>query len=527
MGKKQRTNYNNNVIIVIICISCFSLIIQPTYTQPIPPPTKTRSPRNPFSMGSALNNVIGNVLGLLTGHPPGKGHVYPFPLECEKELKHQCSSVLRVCHRGEKCNLECMATNPPNISKACRRSHPCALSAEKLCERVQDSDGLFDCLKKNKDKLSPECLASEACLDPQSKKCKLIEANEWGGGDATQHGPNGIRVTNKACECKENSCKTHLHHPFCRPCGPHCVNNPLCGYSKYFCAVVNPKECNEPYAHHLGDCSGPFPRFNYCEESIEVFLKTPDLPKAEKTRCNAQLRLHQKDPKICPPPSNEFVPYGARNTKIRPCKPEFSIKSFMRNVFHRAFDEPPMPPPLPGMWMERHRHHPPPPPPLEGFRNDFGEADENERFRQVPPMPRPFKEGHQNAFDNIWRPHRPHYNNNIQMPIRIKPIGAAPFNQGNNAAVKKELTELKSLRKNFENEMARERKEIDRERKEVQLEKQVVTPTSSWNVMNNMHLKNIKQQKPRKSAATNSFTLQNMLITCLSILTFALVEYFE
>ena len=93
--------------------------------------------------------------------------------------------------------------------------------------------------------------------------------------------------------------------------------------------------------------------------------------------------------------------------------------------------------------------------------------------------------------------------------------------------MKKELTELKSLRKNFENEMARERKEIDRERKEVQLEKQVVTPTSSWNVMNNMHLKNIKQQKPRKSAATNSFTLQNMLITCLSILTFALVEYFE
>ena len=63
-----------------------------------------------------------------------------------------------------------------------------------------------------------------------AKKCKLIEANEWGGGDATQHGPNGIRVTNKACECKENSCKTHLHHPFCRPCGPHCVNNPLCGY---------------------------------------------------------------------------------------------------------------------------------------------------------------------------------------------------------------------------------------------------------------------------------------------------------
>merc|ERR1712167_98192 len=90
-----------------------------------------------------------------------------------------------------------------------------------------------------------------------------------------------------------------------------------------------------------------------------------------------------------------------------------------------------------------------------------------------------------------------------------------------------ELNQLKSLRKNFENEMARERKEIDRERKEVQLEKQVVTPTSSWNVMNNMHLKNKKQQKPRKSAATNSFTLQNMLITCLSILTFALVEYFE
>ena len=52
-GEKQRTNYNNIVIIVIICISCFSLIIQPTYTQPIPPPTKTRSPRNPFSMGSA------------------------------------------------------------------------------------------------------------------------------------------------------------------------------------------------------------------------------------------------------------------------------------------------------------------------------------------------------------------------------------------------------------------------------------------------------------------------------------------
>ena len=104
-----------------------------------------------------------------------------------------------------------------------------------------------------------------------------------GGGENSVHGPNGIRPKNPACECKENSCKTHLHHPFCRPCGPDCVNNPLCGYSKYWCSVADPDKCNEPYAHHLGDCSGPFPRFPYCEESIQTFLETPGLPEAQKT----------------------------------------------------------------------------------------------------------------------------------------------------------------------------------------------------------------------------------------------------
>ena len=97
------------------------------------------APPMPPMLKQGLGNVIGNVLSLLTGHAPGGGKVYPFPLECEGELKHQCMSVLRVCHQGEKCNLECMAKNPPNISKACRAKHPCALSAEKLCEHVQDS----------------------------------------------------------------------------------------------------------------------------------------------------------------------------------------------------------------------------------------------------------------------------------------------------------------------------------------------------------------------------------------------------
>ena len=103
--------------------------------QPEPPPP---APPVPPMLKQGLGNVIGNVLSLLTGHAPGGGTVYPFPLECEGELKHQCMSVLRVCHQGEKCNLECMAKNPPNISKACRAKHPCALSAEKLCEHVQD-----------------------------------------------------------------------------------------------------------------------------------------------------------------------------------------------------------------------------------------------------------------------------------------------------------------------------------------------------------------------------------------------------
>ena len=129
--------HNNNVVnIALLLLLVFTT---KTYSQPTSPL-------------AGLNNVIGNVLGLLTGHAAGKGNVYPFPLECEHELKHQCSSVLRVCHRGEKCNLECMSKNPPNISKACRRAHPCALSAEKLCERVQDSDALFDCLKTHKAK---------------------------------------------------------------------------------------------------------------------------------------------------------------------------------------------------------------------------------------------------------------------------------------------------------------------------------------------------------------------------------------
>ena len=82
--------------------------------QPEPPPP---APPMPPMLKQGLGNAIGNVLSLLTGHGPGDGKVYPFPLECEGELKHQCTSVLRVCHHGEKCNLECMAKNPPNISR--------------------------------------------------------------------------------------------------------------------------------------------------------------------------------------------------------------------------------------------------------------------------------------------------------------------------------------------------------------------------------------------------------------------------
>ena len=467
--------------------------------QPEPPPP---APPMPPMLKQGLGNVIGNVLSLLTGHGPGDGKVYPFPLECEGELKHQCTSVLRVCHHGEKCNLECMAKNPPNISKACRAKHPCALSAEKLCEHVQDSDTLFDCLKEHKKDLPPECLASEPCLDESSKKCKLIEANEWGGGENSVHGPNGIRPKNPACECKENSCKTHLHHPFCRPCGPDCVNNPLCGYSKYWCSVADPDKCNEPYAHHLGDCSGPFPRFPYCEESMETFLETPGLPEAQKTRCVAQRRIHERDAKVCPPPQDDsFIPEGARRTKIRPCKATFSLQSFMRDIFHTALGPPPPPPPP--RWAR------------EGSRLRFAEDPYRPRPLMLdrPPPPRPFKEGHQSAFDNVWLPR---HRNFIQPPMVVQRADKGE------KQVKKELAELKKLRKHFEKEMTRERNEIDRERKVLKLEQKLTNPKSSWNVVNDMHLKKLK-----KSAATNSYGTQNAMIALTAAMALVIAEYFE
>ena len=424
-------------------------------------PVRPRGGRPPPPSGGlgGIGEILGGVLGLMTGTKK----VYPFPAECEKELKKKCHSVVRVCHPGEPCNLECMADKPPSISRECQRAHPCSLIAERLCTKIEDTDQVFDCLQRHVELLNPECVKSEPCLNKTSAACVLRKSNEWGGGKSSEHGPSGLRNVAPECQChSEHGCSRHLHHPFCRPCGENCVQNPLCGATKFWCRVRDSELCNAPFAHRLGHCDGPFPRFPKCEGAIRAGQKGA----AGTGRCAAQAAVHNADPAVCPPPphGDQKVPVRFTDVKIRPCDRKVpTLGSFMRDIFQHSL-----------MGLERpfqRRHRVPLPPPM-GLPPPVFPLHPH-RFRMGMPLPSMMMDGR--PWARPWARPRP------RLPL-LGDGGRGP------AAAKleaeKTLIEKQKLhQKAVATELARERKEIDRERHEVEVERKTLNPTSAWSTM--------------------------------------------
>jgi hypothetical protein len=82
-------------------------------------------------------------------HPQVGEHVYVLPAtaECELEASDVCTSLVKRCGGPEpqqlagvlgsaECEIECLAKEPPKLSDACVKSHPCAADVESLCADV-------------------------------------------------------------------------------------------------------------------------------------------------------------------------------------------------------------------------------------------------------------------------------------------------------------------------------------------------------------------------------------------------------
>lgn len=89
----------------------------------------------------------------------GVVRVYNLPgtKECETDALKVCSMVVRMCASDEtECELQCRSTQPPQISDACKATHPCAPDAENLCSDIAPG-AIMACLKSNRDALAPTC----------------------------------------------------------------------------------------------------------------------------------------------------------------------------------------------------------------------------------------------------------------------------------------------------------------------------------------------------------------------------------
>ena len=85
--------------------------------------------------------------------------VYNLPgtKECETDALKVCSMVVRMCASDEtECELQCRSTQPPQISDACKATHPCAPDAENFCSDMAPG-AIMACLKSNRDALAPTC----------------------------------------------------------------------------------------------------------------------------------------------------------------------------------------------------------------------------------------------------------------------------------------------------------------------------------------------------------------------------------
>ena len=381
-------------------------------------------------------------------------------------------SVLRVCHQGEKQRSVWRRTHQTFQGLSCETL---ALSAEKLCEHVQDSDTLFDCLKEHKKDLPPECLASEPCLDESSKKCKLTESNEWG-------------AEKTLCTAQTASARRTLlasaRRTRANPLAPSFLQamwSRLCQQSavrvlQVLRAVADPDKCNEPYAHHLGTAPDRSPVLVLRRIHRDRPWRHLVSRKRRRHACVAQRRIHERDPKVCPLPKMIASYRRVQGACTRLRKATFSLRSFMRDIFHTALGPPPPPPPP--RWA---REGLPPPPPRwarEGSRLRFAEDPYRPRpLIDRPPPPRPFKEGHQSAFDNVASETQ----NFIQPPVVAQRANKGKRSQEGVGGAEKP-------QKHFEKEMTMERNEIDRERKVLKLEQKLTNPKSSWNIVNDMHL---------------------------------------
>ena len=225
--------------------------------------------RDPFEAGEmaarqAEHNSIGNLFGFPDGAHIGERvdrKVYPFPQDCEAEIKGKCSAIIRICEGGVgRCTLECETDHPPKVSEKCKKKHPCAPEVERLCPIMSDRHTIFKCLldhaRKPSSNISSACRASEPCLKNEtSPNCDtggvgkhVFEpgkgSNKLGGAFKEKH------PTNPACSCKSDflgfsGCGAHMTHPFCLPCGPNCVRNPACGSGASWCEVTDADKCPE------------------------------------------------------------------------------------------------------------------------------------------------------------------------------------------------------------------------------------------------------------------------------------------
>jgi hypothetical protein len=179
-------------------------------------------------------------------------NVYPYPEDCEGELKHQCIGLVRVCS-GNGCTLECQKNGPaPKVSEKCLSLHPCASDMEKYCQIMADEKKLFNCLIRNKKSLSAKCIASEPCLQENNKDCNLMGVGRHIFGRAADSKSKDAygekHEENDACSCKKSfggfsGCGAHMSHPFCLPCGTNCIRNPICGTGSLWCEVKDNVKC--------------------------------------------------------------------------------------------------------------------------------------------------------------------------------------------------------------------------------------------------------------------------------------------
>ncbi|KAA0175267.1 hypothetical protein FNF27_03275 [Cafeteria roenbergensis] len=99
--------------------------------------------------------------------------VYNLPgtKECETDALKVCSMVVRMCASDEtECELQCRSTQPPQISDACKATHPCAPDAENFCSDMAPG-AIMACLKSNRDALAPTCKESDPCLANADVAC--------------------------------------------------------------------------------------------------------------------------------------------------------------------------------------------------------------------------------------------------------------------------------------------------------------------------------------------------------------------